>query len=132
MKKVQEHINEKLKNDPGFKERHSLMLQKLEVGKQIIGYRIKHNLTQKQLADELGITQQYISKIEEGNFSTLDAVGHVLFQMGYRLILKVEPNKAIPESAYTSTEWGKIEKIVAEKGKTYKTAKRAKKHIQSL
>lgn len=132
MKKVQEHIDEKLKDGSEFKERYNLILQKVEVAKKIIGYRIKHNLTQRQLADELGVTQQYISKIEEGNFSTLDAVGHILFKMGYRLRLKVESNKAIPKLSYTPKECEKIERIVAEKGKIYKSAKKAKKHIRAL
>lgn len=89
--KVKEHIAEKLKKDPGFKERYNLILQKAEIAKKIIGYRIKHNLTQAELADELGVSQQYISKIEEGHFSTLDMVENVLSHIGYRLKLKVEP-----------------------------------------
>jgi len=89
--RVKEHIVEKLKKDPGFKERYDLILQKAEIAKKIIGYRIKHNLTQAELADELGVSQQYISKIEEGHFSTLDMVENVLSHIGYRLKLKVEP-----------------------------------------
>lgn len=89
--RVKEHIIEKLKKDPGFKERYDLILQKAEIAKKIIGYRIKHNLTQAELADELGVSQQYISKIEEGHFSTLDMVENVLSHIGYRLKLKVEP-----------------------------------------
>ncbi len=89
--RVKEHIVEKLKKDPGFKERYDLILQKAEIAKKIIGYRIKHNLTQAELADELGVSQQYISKIEEGHFSTLDMVENVLSHIGYKLKLKVEP-----------------------------------------
>jgi AbrB family looped-hinge helix DNA binding protein len=33
---------------------------------------------------------------------------------------------------YTRHEWQKIERIVAEKGKIYRTAKGARKHIKSL
>ena len=33
---------------------------------------------------------------------------------------------------YTREEWGKIEHLVAERGKIYKTAKDAKKHLKSL
>lgn len=29
-------------------------------------------------------------------------------------------------------EWGKIERLVVERGKSYKTAKRARKHLKSL
>ncbi|MBC8474086.1 MAG: helix-turn-helix domain-containing protein [Candidatus Omnitrophica bacterium] len=128
MKKIQNHINEKLKKDPEFNERYNLILQKLEIAKKIIEYRIKHNLTQKELADELNASQQYISKIEEGAFSTLDAVDHILFKIGYRLILKVEEGKDV----YTHKEWKKIEKIVAEKGRVYKSRKKTKKHIKNL
>ena len=33
---------------------------------------------------------------------------------------------------YTQEEWGKIERLVAERGKSYKTAKGARKHLKSL
>lgn len=33
---------------------------------------------------------------------------------------------------YTQEEWGKIEHLVAERGKIYKTAKDAKKHLKFL
>jgi len=91
MKKVKEHISEKLKKEPGFKVRYDLILQKAEIAKKIIDYRLKHNLTQAQLAEKLGVSQQYISKIEEGHFATLDMVEDILSHIGYRLKLKVEP-----------------------------------------
>jgi AbrB family looped-hinge helix DNA binding protein len=33
---------------------------------------------------------------------------------------------------YSQEEWGKIERLVAERGKSYKTAKAARKHLKSL
>ena len=33
---------------------------------------------------------------------------------------------------YTQEEWGKIERLVAERGPNYKTAKGARKHLKSL
>ena len=33
---------------------------------------------------------------------------------------------------YTQEEWGKIEHLVAERGKVYKTARGARKHLKSL
>jgi DNA-binding XRE family transcriptional regulator len=91
MKKVSDHIAEKLKKDPTFRIRRELIQQKANVARKIIGYRIKHNLSQSQLASEIGVSQQYISKIEEGHFSTLEMVEIVLSRIGYRLKLKVEP-----------------------------------------
>jgi AbrB family looped-hinge helix DNA binding protein len=42
------------------------------------------------------------------------------------------PAKVIAESPYTPSEWLKIEKLTLAKGKTYKSAKKAKKHIEAL
>jgi DNA-binding XRE family transcriptional regulator len=98
MKKVSEHIADKLKKQTGFKARHELVLQKAQIAKIIIGYRIKHDLSQAQLAAIIGVSQQYISKIEEGRFSTLETVDLVLARIGYRLKLTVEqlsPSKNI-------------------------------------
>jgi DNA-binding XRE family transcriptional regulator len=88
--KVREHIAEKLKNEPEFRERYDLILQKAEIAEKIIDYRIKHDLTQAELAKELGVSQQYVSKIEEGRFSNLETIENVLFRLGYKLKLKVE------------------------------------------
>ena len=42
------------------------------------------------------------------------------------------PCKITIESPYTPQEWAKIEKLASAKGKIYKSAKRAKKHIEAL
>ena len=42
------------------------------------------------------------------------------------------PCKVTAESPYTPVEWAKIEKLASAKGKIYKTAKEAKRHIESL
>jgi len=42
------------------------------------------------------------------------------------------PCKVTAESPYTPSEWAKIEKLASAKGKVYKTAKKAKKHIEAL
>jgi AbrB family looped-hinge helix DNA binding protein len=36
------------------------------------------------------------------------------------------------KDAYSQEEWGKIERLVAERGKSYKTAMGARKHLKSL
>lgn len=42
------------------------------------------------------------------------------------------PCKITAESPYSAQEWLKIEKLASAKGKNYKSAKRAKKHIEAL
>ena len=91
MRKVNDYIKEKIKKDPDFKARYDLIKEKAVVVKKIIAYRIRHNLSQERLAEEIGVTQQYISKIEEGEFCNLDTIENVLEHIGYRLKLEVVP-----------------------------------------
>ena len=91
MRKVDDYIKEKIKKDPDFKARYDLIKEKATVVKKIIEYRIRHKLSQERLAREIGVTQQYISKIEEGEFSNLDSIEEILEHIGYRLRLEVVP-----------------------------------------
>ena len=61
----------------------------------------------------------------------LETGSTVIFKITENGVL-LSPCKIIEEPAYTAKEWRKIEKIVAEKGKAYKTARSAKKHLDSL
>ncbi len=55
----------------------------------------------------------------------------VMFKVTDKGIL-LSPCEIKEKSPYTEEEWKKIEKLVAEKGKVYKSAEEAKKHIKSL
>lgn len=75
--------------------------------------------------------------------------GQVTIPSTIRDILKLEPGSTVmfkvtdkgvilspceikEKPVYSKEEWKKIEKLVAEKGKDYKTSDAAKKHIKSL
>lgn len=88
--KVDEHLKEKLK-DPYFKELYELEEQKLKIVKRIIDYRIKNNVSQKQLAERVGVTQQHISKIENGEFSSISTLEKVLLFIGYTVKMRAMP-----------------------------------------
>ena len=87
---VRDHLKEELK-DPYFKELHELSQHKLAVVKKIIAYRIKHSLTQGQLAKRLGVSQQHISKIESGEFSSVETLEKVLLGIGYKVKITIIP-----------------------------------------
>jgi len=91
MKKVDDFIREKMEKDPDFKARYTWTMQKAEIAKKIIKYRVKNKLTQAQLARKLGVTQQYISKIEEGEFSNLETAEKILYLMGYGVKISIIP-----------------------------------------
>lgn len=90
LKKVDEHLEEKLKN-PYFKELYELEEQKLKIVKRIMEHRLKNGLNQKQLAERVGVTQQYISKIENGEFSSVATLEKVLLFIGYTVKMQAIP-----------------------------------------
>ncbi len=97
-----DHLKEMLK-DPQFKELYELDKQKLEVVKKIITYRVKHKLNQRQLAKQIGVSQQHISNIENGEFSSISTLEKVLLGIGYSV--KIE---AVPLSAKAKNRLNKL------------------------
>ena len=55
----------------------------------------------------------------------------VMFKVTDRGVI-LSPCEIIEKQVYTAKEWKKIERLIAEKGKVYKTSGAAKKHIKSL
>ena len=90
---VKDHVKEELK-DPHFKELYELHQQKLAVVKKIIDYRVQNGLSQGQLADKVGVSQQYISRIETGDFCTVEVLEKVLTAIGYAVRMQIVPLKA--------------------------------------
>ncbi len=82
IREVSQHLAEEMK-DPHFKELYELEQQKLTVIKPIVTYRVKHQLTQGDLAKQVGVSQQHISKIENGEFSSMSTLQKVLLHIGY-------------------------------------------------
>ncbi|MBL7131748.1 MAG: helix-turn-helix transcriptional regulator [Candidatus Omnitrophica bacterium] len=86
--RVDKHLKEKLK-DAYFKELYELEEQKLDIVKRIVDYRIRNGLSQKQLAKKVKVTQQHISKIENGEFSSMITLEKVLLAIGYTVRIEV-------------------------------------------
>ena len=61
-----ESLNEQLK-DPEFAREYKALEPDYEIIKQVIQSRSEQNLTQKELADRIGIKQSNISRLESGN-----------------------------------------------------------------
>lgn len=86
--KFDEFLDEQLK-DPEFKKEWEEFQPELEIMKQIIGERIKQNISQKELADRMGTKQANISKLENGEANpTLDFLKRLANSLGKKLEIK--------------------------------------------
>lgn len=141
--KVDDWLAEKLK-DPYFKELYELQMQKTNLIKPIIAYRIKHDLTQAELAEKIGITQQHFSKVESGDFASMETLEKVLLFVGYTVKMQAVPldaslakrlsrSRIAPSSkTYSPKQWRKIKKLSSAKGRTFTDRNSAKKHLNDL
>lgn len=71
-------LDEELK-DPEFKEHYESSLCDIHIAQKILKLRKHVGLTQKELAERLGITQQAVSRLEKGEdvnvtIQTLDKI----------------------------------------------------------
>jgi AbrB family looped-hinge helix DNA binding protein len=55
----------------------------------------------------------------------------VIFKVTAKGVLFV-PCEITEKETYTQEEWGKIKRLVAERGESYKTSKGAREHLKSL
>lgn len=97
LRRVDDHIKEMIREDPEFKRLYEISQKRLEIVKPIIRYRIEHNLTQGQLAKKIGVTQQFVSKIELGEFSNIKTLEKVLAYIGFQVKIEAVPIKGKSE-----------------------------------
>lgn len=95
-------IEERLK-DPEYAKLFGTEDAKTEFAVVLARARDRAGVTQKELADRLGVSQAYIAKLSRGDANpTLGAVGRMLAALGFSLRMDVEPlpgYEATPEHA---------------------------------
>jgi transcriptional regulator with XRE-family HTH domain len=63
-----------------------------EFGLMLFHVRQTLNLTQKQLAEKLGVRQPYIAQLESGEANpTLGSAGKILAALGLKIVISTEP-----------------------------------------
>jgi len=94
IKTFDERLQKELK-DSYFKKLYKFEEQKFGIVKNIINFRIKHNLSQADLAKRLKVTQRQISNIEIGEFTSVSTLEKVLLGIG--MTVKMEAIKLNPQ-----------------------------------
>lgn len=78
--------------DPEFAKSYGSECARSEYGLVLFRARQAAKLTQKELADKLGVKQPYIAQLESGEInSTMDALGSMLAVLGLKIIMNTEP-----------------------------------------
>ncbi len=77
-----------LRSDKKREAEIQLEAAKVELAEHLVEYREKKELTQRQLAERLGVKQQVVAKIENGSNITLETLIRFLNVLG--IVLKVE------------------------------------------
>lgn len=84
-----EHLNEQMKN-PDFAREYNALGPEYEIIRQIIKARAEQNITQKELANKIGIKQSNISRLESGNYNpSLDFLQKVAEGLGKQLHIEL-------------------------------------------
>lgn len=82
---LNEQIKEQMQN-PEFAREWKRITPEYEIVRQIIEARAEQNLTQKQLADRIGMKQSNISRLESGEYNpSLDFLKKVAAGLGKEL-----------------------------------------------
>ncbi|WP_294708894.1 helix-turn-helix domain-containing protein [uncultured Fusobacterium sp.] len=85
---LKECLDKQLENEE-FKKEWEEFQPELQLMKQVIGERIKQNISQKELADRMGTKQANISKLENGNANpSLDFLKRLANSLGKKLEIK--------------------------------------------
>lgn len=84
------YLEEQLK-DAEFLKEYKVLEPEYEIIKQIIKSRTEQNMTQKQLAEKIGIKQSNISRLESGNYNpSLDFLKKVAAALGKELHIELK------------------------------------------
>lgn len=91
MKTADEVLAEDLK-DPKFREEWERTALARALANQVVAYRAKHGLTQRQLADRVGMKQPAIARLETGEHEpTLTTLARLSRGLGIEFRIDITP-----------------------------------------
>ena len=103
LRSTEEIRQEQLRQDPAFRAYWERTALARAVALAVLGYRVKHRLTQTQLAEMLGVRQPRVARLEMGEHNpSLEMLRRLARVLGLRFIVEVAPAGAgASESALT-------------------------------
>lgn len=84
----QKIIDELIESDEKLKRQHELFKAEMAFKQELIDARKKNELTQKDISRLSGLSQQAVSRMENGKGGTIETIIRYLGSMGYSLSIK--------------------------------------------
>ena len=84
-KKIIEGI---IDSDEELRKQHELFVEEMRFKQALIDARKSKELTQKEVSKRSGLSQQAVSRLENGHGGTIDTVIKYLYAMGLTLTVK--------------------------------------------
>lgn len=103
LRSTREIREEQIRQDPAFRAYWERTALARAVALAVLGYRVKHHLTQTKLAQELAVRQPQVARLEMGEHNpSLEMLHRLARVLGLRFIVEVAPVAvASPENTLT-------------------------------
>src|SRR3954451_7549190 len=91
-KTLEQLVAEEEQTDPSFRAEWQRLAPAREFAATLLRYRAEHRLSQRALADELGVSQPRIAKLESAEHNPeLDTIINAVRRLGIEFVLDVAP-----------------------------------------
>lgn len=84
----QKIITDLIENDEALKKQHMLFLAEMQFKQELINTRKKNALSQKDISERSGLSQQAVSRLEKGTGGTIETIIRYLNATGCSLTVK--------------------------------------------
>lgn len=81
-------IQELTENDEMLRKQRELFQEEMRFKQMLIEARRSKEMTQKEISERTGLSQQAVSRLEKGQGGTIETVIRYLYSMGLTLSLK--------------------------------------------
>ena len=86
--KEKRKVKDIVRDNPELEKQHLLFQAEMTFKQELIEARKKKTLTQKEVSELSGLSQQAVSRLEKGKGGTLETILKYLSSMGYTLEIK--------------------------------------------
>ena len=92
--KAKDLLAQQLANDPEFRAEWERTALARAIALAVVGYRVRHGLSQTQLATQLGVRQPHVSRLEIGEHNpTPEMLQRLASKLGLRVVLEIAPSE---------------------------------------